>query len=633
MTENIILIYSKDDIENISPELFNNKQTKFFALNIESHKILSQKNIQHEISDRMITKSERVEIFDYSVRIRDWFKNKNLENKFNFENINVLSILDDNEFQSVIVKILLNLIIIKKIIQNELPKRVFATSYLREFLNCVIQNENNVELDLWENTAKEQAFWDNIVIKQKIGMIPLSIKLSRGRYKKIKKIIENIFCNSFGYWFNFNNRKKESFLFLEFDTNTYSELLLKLADNDVNIICCNIRTPGFRNFSSSRIFKKKNLKILDYENMITQDDLKKIQNNEKGIRNEISNLIHDQNMYKIFKYDSISIWPIIRKRIVNMYEQRLVEYMKMAIIAKKTIEKINLSAIIKLNDIGETEKVFMNYNDKNIPLVLLQHGYTDYNDKSSMFDSTNGYSRIRDKIAVWGETQKRYLIEKRNVLPEKIFVSGSPKHDKFFHREMKVDTKKKTILLAPRAITEMTAEDNIDLHIRYEKLLERILSFTTKNPNIELIVKLHPIQLEHNNELIEYFKKWNPAINVKINSPVIDEIEKSDAIISITSEEWDLSSIVLESQIMNKPILNISPTDKRSEFQCVKENSIISMTDKDDIEEAMQKILFDNETKNKLKDNTKEYLKRYLANPGDASSKFADYLRKSTQSE
>ena len=84
---------------------------------------------------------------------------------------------------------------------------------------------------------------------------------------------------------------------------------------------------------------------------------------------------------------------------------------------------------------------------------------------------------------------------------------------------------------------------------------------------------------------------------------------------------------------MNKPILNISPTDKRSEFQCVKENSIISMTDKDDIEEAMQKILFDNETKNKLKDNTKEYLKRYLANPGDASSKFADYLRKSTQSE
>jgi len=633
MTENIILIYSKDDIENISPELFNNKQTKFFALNIESHKILSQKNIQHEISDRMITKSERVEIFDYSVRIRDWFKNKNFENKFNFENINVLSILDDNEFQSVIVKILLNLIIIKKIIQNELPKRVFATSYLKEFLNCIIQNENNVELDLWENTVKEQAFWDNIVIKQKIGMIPLSIRLSRDRYKKIKKIIENVFCNSFGYWFNFNNRKKESLLFLEFDTNTYSELLLKLADTDVNIICCNIRTPGFRNFSSSRIFKKKNLKILDYENMITQNDLKKIQNNEKRIRNEISNLTHDQNMYEIFKYDSISIWPIIRKKIVNMYEQRLIEYMKMTIIAKKTIDKINLSAIIKLNDIGETEKVFMNYNDKNIPLVLLQHGYTDYNDKSSMFDSTNGYSRIRDKIAVWGETQKRYLIEKRNVLPEKIFVSGSPKHDKFFHREMKVNTKKKTVLLAPRAITEMTAEDNIDLHIRYEKLLERILSFTTKNPNIELIVKLHPIQLEHNNELIEYFKKWNPAINVKINSPVIDEIEKSDAIISITSEEWDLSSIVLESQIMNKPILNISPTDKRSEFQCVKENSIISMTDKDDIEEAMQKILFDNETKNKLKDNTKEYLKRYLANPGDASSKFADYLRKSTQSE
>jgi UDP-N-acetylglucosamine 2-epimerase len=301
--------------------------------------------------------------------------------------------------------------------------------------------------------------------------------------------------------------------------------------------------------------------------------------------------------------------------------------MKMAIIVKNIVKKINLKAIVKLNDIGETEKVFMNYNN-NIPLILLQHGYTDYNDYSARFDSTNGYSRIRDRIAVWGETQKKYLIEKRNVLAEKIFVSGSPKHDRFFHVERKAETQKKTILLAPRAITEMTAEDNIDLHIRYEKLLDRILSFVVKNPQIELIVKLHPIQLGHNNELVEYFKKQDYEINLKINSPVINEIEKSDVVISITSEEWDLSSIVLESQIMNKPILNISPTDERGQFQCVNEDSIISMTDNDNIEEAMEKILFDDKTRDELKNNTKEYLKKYLANPGDASSKFADYLIK-----
>ena len=630
MTENIVLIYTKEDIEKISPDLLNNKQTKFFALNIESHKILSQKKIHHEIPDRIIKKSERAEIFDYSVKIRDWFKDKNLENKFNFENINLLSILDENEFQSIIVKVLLNISIIEKIIQNEIPKRIFATSYLAEYLDCIIQNKNNVELDLWDNTVKEQAFWDNIVIKQKIGIFPLSITLSRARYKKLKKIIESILCNSFGYWFNFNNRQKETILLLEFDTNTYSELLLRLAEKNVNIICCNMRTPGFRNFSSSRIFKKKNLKILNHEKMITQDDLKIISENQKKIRNEIRKLFNDQNMYDIFRYDTISIWPIIRKKILSMYEQRLVEYMKMAIIAKKTINKINLNAIIKLNDIGETEKVFMNYNDKNIPLVLLQHGYTDYNDNSSRFDSTNGYSRIKDRIAVWGETQREYLIKKRNVLPEKIFVSGSPRHDKFFHRKIKTNTKKKTILLAPRAITEMTAEDNIDLHIRYEKLLDRILSVIVKNPDIELIVKLHPIQLGHNNELIEYFKKYDPSINVKINSPVIDEIERTDAVISITSEEWDLSSIVLESQIMDKPILNISPTDDRSEFQCVRENSIISMTDVDDVEREIHNILFDNHTIDKLRNNTREYLKKYLTNPGHASSEFADYLTKFT---
>ena len=79
---------------------------------------------------------------------------------------------------------------------------------------------------------------------------------------------------------------------------------------------------------------------------------------------------------------------------------------------------------------------------------------------------------------------------------------------------------------------------------------------------------------------------------------------------------------------MNKPILNISPTDERGQFQCVNEDSIISMTDNDNIEEAMEKILFDDKTRDELKNNTKEYLKKYLANPGDASSKFADYLIK-----
>ena len=42
----------------------------------------------------------------------------------------------------------------------------------------------------------------------------------------------------------------------------------------------------------------------------------------------------------------------------------------------------------------------------------------------------------------------------------------------------------------------------------------------------------------------------------------------------------------------------------------------------------MEKILFDDKTRDELKNNTKEYLKKYLANPGDASSKFADYLIK-----
>ena len=624
MTENIVIVYGKKDFEKIPTDLIHNKKTKFFALNTESHKLLSQNKIQHEIPDRMINDSERIEIFDYSVRIRHWYENKNLE-KFSFEGINILSILDDNEFQSIIVKVMLNLLIIKKIIQNESPKRIFASSFFLEYLSN-IKSEKEIQLNLWTNEHSDDAFWDNISIKQKIGIIPLSVNISRFRYKKIKNFIENVFCSSLGYWFDFKNKKKDSILFLEFDPYTYSELLTNLADRDHNIICCNMRNPAFRDFNSGKIFQKENIKILNHQKLISQENLRTIHKIEKDLRKEIDKLFDSEIMLEIFRYDLNSIWPIIRKKILTMYKNRLLEYMKMALIVKKIIHEINLKAIVKLNDIGETEKAFMNSNNKNIPLILLQHGYTDYNDNSSRFDSTNGYSSIKDTIAVWGETQKKYLIEKRNISPEKIIVSGSPKHDKFFYQKIINDSRKKRILLAPRAITEMTGEDNIDLHIKYEKLLERIYSTVSKNPDIELLVKLHPIQLEHNNELIQFFRNLDSRIHVNIQSSVIDLIQKSDAVISITSEEWDLSSIVLESQIMNKPILNISPTDKRSEFQCVKENSIISMTDNDNIEGAINDILFDDKTIKRLKQNTEEYLKKYLANHGNASKKFAEYL-------
>ena len=300
--------------------------------------------------------------------------------------------------------------------------------------------------------------------------------------------------------------------------------------------------------------------------------------------------------------------------------------MKIIIISKEIIQKINLKSIVLLNEIGEIEKTIINSNSKQIPIILLQHGYTDYNHETSRFDYLSGYSNISNKIAVWGETQKNYLMKEKKLSSEKILVIGSPKHDKFFKSNEQNVKEKKTILLAPRPITEISGEDNIELHIRYEKILKKIYQIIKNSENVDIIIKLHPIQLGHNEELVEFFKSLDSKLHVDLFSSVKDIMKQSDAVISISPENWDLSTIVLESQILDKPTLNIFLNEKTYEFQCINDNSVLSMTDSSDIQHGINEILFNESTINNLKQNAKKHLKSYLVNHGTASQKFAKIL-------
>tara|TARA_B110000263_G_scaffold160129_1_gene139216 strand:+ start:8568 stop:10451 length:1884 start_codon:yes stop_codon:yes gene_type:complete len=625
LTNNLVLIHSKEDLKKIPKSLIDDSETKIFSFNVESHKILDKNNITHEIADEILKYSERLEIFDFSVRIHNWFNHEKLNELFNFQNVNILGVLDGNEFQSLIVKSLLNLIIIEKIISKEKPEKIFAGTSFEEYLKII--KKNNIIFDLWLENNDESTLWDKISFKKNIGKIPLSFNISRRKYQKIKKIVEKTVCSSLNLWFNFKDINKETILFLEFDPEQYSELFLNLSKiENTNVVCCNIRNPAFRDLAGGKILKKFNIKMLDYEKLISKQDNEQISNSYKIFVKKLENIFDEKFLYDIFMFQNLSIWPIIRKKILEIFNERVIEYMKIIIISKEIIQKINLKSIVLLNEIGEIEKTIINSNSKQIPIILLQHGYTDYNHETSRFDYLSGYSNISNKIAVWGETQKNYLMKEKKLSSEKILVIGSPKHDKFFKSNEQNVKEKKTILLAPRPITEISGEDNIELHIRYEKILKKIYQIIKNSENVDIIIKLHPIQLGHNEELVEFFKSLDSKLHVDLFSSVKDIMKQSDAVISISPENWDLSTIVLESQILDKPTLNIFLNEKTYEFQCINDNSVLSMTDSSDIQHGINEILFNESTINNLKQNAKKHLKSYLVNHGTASQKFAKIL-------
>lgn len=626
MVNNVVLINNEEDFKKIPKNLMGDVNTKIFALNIQSHKILTKNNVSHEIADKIIKYSERLEIFDFSVKTIDWFKHEKLMKLFNFQGINILSVLDSIEFQSLMVKFLLNYVIIKKIFEREKPGKIFANTSFVEFLE-LIKTNLDVTIESWPEENTDSALWEKISIKKNIGKIPLSFNISRKKYQKIKNLVEKTVCSSLNLWFNPDDTRKETILFLEFNPEQYSELFSNLAKNEnFNIVCCNIRNPAFKDLAGGKVLRKFNIKILDYEKLISNSEHKIISNSQHVFSKNLEEIFDDKLLYELFTFNNKSIWSVIRKKILKILHERLTEYMKLIIISRKITQEMNIKSIVTLNEIGEIEKTIIDSNSKKIPIILLQHGYTDYNHETSRFDFLSGYSNVKNKIAVWGETQKKYLVNERNLSSDKIFVTGSPKHDKFFNSKNQIKSGKKTLLLAPRPITEISAEDNTELHICYEKILEKIYHIVKKNPNVELIIKLHPIQLAHNEELLEFFKILDPKLHVNLFSSVVDIIKQSDAVISISPENWDISTIVLESQILQKPTLNIFLNEKTFDFQCITDNSVISTTDKCDIEHAINEILFDEKIINNLKQNAKKHLESYLVNHGNASEFLAKKL-------
>ena len=66
--------------------------------------------------------------------------------------------------------------------------------------------------------------------------------------------------------------------------------------------------------------------------------------------------------------------------------------------------------------------------------------------------------------------------------------------------------------------------------------------------------------------------------------------------------------------------------DKFLEFQYIKDNAVLSISDQSDFMKPINDLLYDKELSRKLIDNGQNHVRTFLANPGNASKSLADVL-------
>jgi hypothetical protein len=625
LKENYIFLNNTDfsQKELMSLDLSN---SIIYSMNFKVHEYLESLSIKHEISEDVLEENDFNLIFDKTVSFYRWYDNPLISQKLQFNDTNVLSMMDDAEFHTFLISKLYDLQIIKKILKNETPKKIFANKETISFIKKLIGNKIN--LVEFGNSTKKIMYYNKIEIKFNLGKIPISFKISRNYYMKLKSIIENIVCTTNNLWFDMS-KLKESILLLEINPSVYSELLLQLSKTDKQIILFNNRRPAIWNLNSISILKKSNAKILGLDNILNKKELKNIYDEENKNQNILNNLLTDETISDIFLIDGISFWDEIKFELINTFMQRLEWYMKLILVSKKFISNSNIRTVLSLNAIGETEKYILSKISKTTTSIMLEHAFANYTNEISRFDILSSYTLFPDKIAVWGNVQKNYLINTHKISDDKIIVCGSPRHDSFFKSSSNsFNSKEKIILFCPRPIVEHVGKHHTRMYIEYELTLRKIIAQLTSLKNYKLIVKLHPGHNAHDTLIKKIINEINSDITIFHTKKIDELIIKSDLVVVLAPFGFDPSTVILESIILQKPIINFVLDNQFYDFSYEQHNAVISISKKDNLEEIIFNIFNDLEFTNKLIENGKYFLSDYLGNQKMAAEILAKKLAK-----
>jgi len=627
LTQNIILIENISDFNFIPENIIENKNFKKFSFNLDAHEFLESKKIEHEIADNLLDENERFQIFDKMIEFREWHS-KIKSDDYEIEGVNLLKMMDSQEFGSFLIPKLINLITIKRIIEKENPKKIITSTSLSKVIKTIIKNQD-IEIKLFENSKdKELLFWDTITIKFNIGKIPIKLNISNDTYLKIKTLFEKILGFVYGFWYNPNNSKKKSLVFLEFNPEFFSNIFKSLKNYDGDIVLVNQRRSAVWGRSSLDAIRKSKCKILKIDNIRNNSEREKIRLLVNEFSKKIDKLFTNSIFFNdFFTIDEISFWELIKETLREKYSQKLFSYISMIFTVKNFFDNSDVKCIVHLNQVGETEKSFLEFKN-NIPSILLEHGFVERIEKTKRYDILSDYPNFNDKIAVWGEIKKKYLIDEYDIDEKKIIVTGSPRHDNYFlSRTKKKNNKQITLLIAPNPISDVSGFSSTNIKLRFKKIITNIISIVKEFDNVKIIVKLHPIQLKHNHEIQLIIKELDNTIPVYLWTSVINTINQANAVIVVSPDIPGTTTMLLESMILGKPTMNVFFDKQIPEFNHVKKNAVFTVLDDDDFSNNFKKFLFDKKFQDDLIDNADNFVMGSISNSNNASEKFASILK------
>lgn len=605
-------------LEGIKEEELTNLVKKnfleFITFDYESHKKLSDRNIHHKLIDDYLTDLDRREIFDFSNRCLKKIEEFN-ESVLRFHDINLVNLIDRNELRGFLMNIIPKIKVVEQILQDNNYAKIFLASNIYEIF---VDSRFKENIRLLNTIQDEFMSFEKIDIPIELGILKTKITIDRSKYKIIKHVIEKCIGNFFGL----RKNDKKKIVLLEFNPEVYHDLLKEINRRGFQPVLINFRRSPIFNFKTIRYLMKSKSAIMIPQDWLEKVELEEFEKNKINFFNKMNEVIKNKKIFLDFDYKGINFSSFLQKQLNRILIQRFDEYIMQILIAESIKSRSDIQGIITLNFSGETEKVF-SYVQEKIPILYLQHGFANYIESTSHFDVLDDFHSIKNKIAVWGDIIKDYLISVKAISENKIIVSGSPKYDSFSRIE-KNRKRKKIMLVTIRPIAINVEGPRIELYEKYKKTLDKLILISNSIENLEIIFKLHPQQNPSNQIIIDMIKK-NNGIKILQFNPIKELLSDCDLHVNIAPDNFDASTVILEAMIIGRPTLNIQLQKNEIEFEFMKAGAIKTINYDSDIKEAIFDLISHHGTE-ELFNNSQNFLNKYMKNRGNAAKKLIDSI-------
>jgi len=618
-SEFVILFDSISDLDDLV-EMSSKNISTIISFDYDTHKILKDKKINHEISDNYLTKKDLRIIQKTAYSISEWFNSDKISKYIYYNGINLGSLIQDE-----LINILVNYI--KKVfelykISKQFNDSTFVSSYsCHEIMKNFSKNIMKFKNSKMENL--EQLPLDSTSVKMKIGTKSHSMefRIPKNVFTRLKNISEkpSKFLLPKNHSFDENSK---NILVIEFNTIRYQTFFEQISNSNLNFIIYNRRSPAFWNVQSYNLIKQSGC-IIETQNSLYDTNLKKIISDGKiQTKSKLLDFFSTEDFFEsFFSFDGISFWSSFKAFFSNYFIKRALEFIEEIELLKKLMEKYTFSSILILSEAGSNERIALQLaSQKEIPVCLLQHGINyDTREGYDMNIAQGGLPVKSNHYLCWGKINENYCKSLR-IKPEKIHVIGSPVFDKVRFDEQNF-SKNDCVLFATAGPTKEDASDlTIEIIEKYMNAIKKICQLVTKH-NKKLIIKTHPSPDELDPSFIA--KQINSKIKV-IKEGNISPLIRSCDLMIVT----DLTSPILDAHILERPVILLSVKDNGWGIPTAFKNNSCLVTDLEKLDDDLKSVLNNERVRNQLIINGTKSSKEYLSHQNNGSKELIKFLEK-----